>query len=437
MWAAGMSGGVATAAVQSLPEATPQIGGSATSGTDGTIEMVRQIVQCGSTMYAVGSFAQVRDAGSTTPLNRGNGMAFSAVAPHRLTAWDPKTNGQIDTVACVGDGSVLLGGTFTQAGSTTGIKNVIRVDGTTGAVLAPWNMSPGGRVAHIEVVSVGGVAHALVGGYFPGYLKSVNPLNGNPDNYVNGSTINVPISGNYVYPGVHSNGTRVWNMSVSPDQSAVLVTGDFTSVGNAHHEQIFRLNLGPTATVSGWSPTELYSHCAGIEPFYAQDAAWSQDMHTIYTATTGYRLYNDTQTARTGPCDAAIAYQADNQVEFGPGGYAGGPAHNWINYAGCDSLFAVAADADTVYVAGHERWIDNPNGCDSLGSGGRVQWGLGEIPVNTTTGQSVPGPNRGRGLGADDLLRTTAGLWIASDNQANTDMCSGKHGHMGICFLPN
>jgi hypothetical protein len=38
-------------------------------------------------------------------------------------------------------------------------------------------------------------------------------------------------------------------------------------------------------------------------------------------------------------------------------------------------------------------------------------------------GTPQPGPNRGRGLGAADLLKTSTGLWIASDNQANTDAC--------------
>jgi hypothetical protein len=51
-------------------------------------------------------------------------------------------------------------------------------------------------------------------------------------------------------------------------------------------------------------------------------------------------------------------------------------------------------------------------------------------------------PTRGRGLGAQDMLITPAGLWIASDNAQNVDACgktsSGAvaHGHAGLCFLP-
>jgi hypothetical protein len=45
--------------------------------------------------------------------------------------------------------------------------------------------------------------------------------------------------------------------------------------------------------------------------------------------------------------------------------------------------------------------------------------------------------SRARGLGADDMLRTSAGLWIASDNFADSATCGDVTGHAGICFLPN
>jgi hypothetical protein len=43
--------------------------------------------------------------------------------------------------------------------------------------------------------------------------------------------------------------------------------------------------------------------------------------------------------------------------------------------------------------------------------------------------------SRGRGLGADDMLATPAGLWIASDIDVGTDTCGGVSGMAGICFL--
>ena len=45
--------------------------------------------------------------------------------------------------------------------------------------------------------------------------------------------------------------------------------------------------------------------------------------------------------------------------------------------------------------------------------------------------------SRARGLGADDMMITSAGLWIASDdNLDGSDTCGGVSGHAGICLLP-
>jgi hypothetical protein len=43
--------------------------------------------------------------------------------------------------------------------------------------------------------------------------------------------------------------------------------------------------------------------------------------------------------------------------------------------------------------------------------------------------------SRARGLGADDMLVTSAGLWIASDNLDGSATCGGVGGHAGICLL--
>ena len=406
--------GTASANVSSTPALTPQLG---TSGTDGTIEEVRQIVQCGGTMYAVGRFTQVKNGGSNALIARNNAFAFSATAPYRVTGWNPNVNGQVETVECGTDGAILLGGQFTRAGGAT-VRNLAKVNASTGAAMA-FAQGPSAIVHHIEVV----LGHLLVGGSFPGYLKSVSPVTGQSDGY------GMPtIAGTYQFPGVAAHRTQIYNMSVRFDELAVLMTGVFTSVNGQRHEQIFRLNMTRgAATPSAWEPTELRTHCATVQPFYARDAAYAPDGKTIYAATTGFKPYNlGKNVPRSGPCDAVIAWQALNQAPFS--------GHNWINYTGCDSLYSVAVDATTVFAGGHQRWASNPNGCDRAGPGAIAQPGLGEFDVRTGAHQT--GPNRGRGLGAKDLLLTSAGLWIASDNQANTSSCAGVANRMGICFLP-
>ena len=434
LWAVLLVPGTASARVSSTPAATPQLG---TSGTDGSIEEVIQITQCGNTMYAVGSFTRIKNPNSSTLITRNNAFAFSAVAPHRVTNWNPNVNGRVETVACGTDGSVFLGGTFTNAGGAAN-RNLAKVNATTGASM-PFSYHPAGRVQHVEVVrDQAGVLHLLVGGYFTGLLDSRNPVTGADDGYGTPA-----ISGRYQFEGVAGHSPRVHNMSVYPApyqpgsttvHPAVLMTGVFTSVGGQRHEQVFRLNLTPgSATVSAWTPQELFEHCIGRQPFYAQDAAWAPDMSRIYVVTTGFRLASEQALppaqrpqTRTGPCDATIAYTTEERSFNG---------HLWINYTGCDSLYSVAADAETVFSGGHQRWVSNGNGCDRQGPGARFQPGLSE--VNASNGLYQPGPDRGRGLGAKDLLRTSAGLWIASDNQANTARCAGVANRMGICFLPN
>jgi hypothetical protein len=56
--------------------------------------------------------------------------------------------------------------------------------------------------------------------------------------------------------------------------------------------------------------------------------------------------------------------------------------------------------------------------------------------LSPATGRLTFNPNRARGLGADDMEITSAGLWIASDNLNNATQCGGVSGHAGICFLP-
>jgi hypothetical protein len=61
--------------------------------------------------------------------------------------------------------------------------------------------------------------------------------------------------------------------------------------------------------------------------------------------------------------------------------------------------------------------------------------------LNPANGMAEPN-SRGTALyhmsraNADDMLVTSAGLWIASSNRFGADNCEGVSGLAGICFLP-
>jgi hypothetical protein len=412
--------GAATGPVSSTPAVgTPQL---ATTGS--TTEQVRQLAQCGGTMYAVGSFTEIKRYSTT--YSRNNAFSFSATSPFQVTSWNPNVNGVVNSIAFnSGCTEAYLGGVFTSVDGTA-VKNIAEVSTSTGAVNTAFAHSAGGQVETLLTVG----SHVLAGGYFTSingssanpYFTSLNTTTGKDDGF-----LHLSISGNYQFPGVSSNGTRVYNQQLSNGGSLDLVEGDFTSVGGLPRQQIFMLNLaGSTATVTAWTSPEFSQACATVEPFYLQAAAWAPGDSEIYVATTGYHPYNmpTGATPRTGLCDAAAAFPS-TQASV---------SHLWINYTGCDSLYSTAADASTAYFGGHERWADNPNDCDAQGPGAIAAPGM--VGLSPATGAVTFNPTRDRGLGADDMLITGGGLWIASDNFDGTSRCAGVYGYAGICFLP-
>jgi hypothetical protein len=436
------------AAVPTGPvQATPVTSIPHFPATTTTTEQVRQIAQCGSTMYAVGTFTTIK-RGSVT-YTRNNIFSFSAIAPYKMTTWDPNVNGTVNTIAFNGTNcaDAYIGGKFTTVGATTA-KNLAEVDTTTGAVVTAFGHSASSKVETIASYN----NHLLVGGFFTGinnsttdpYFASLNPTTGKDDGF-----LKLNISGTYVFPGVTTNVTQVYNQSLSHTGSLDLAMGTFTSVGGVPRQQIFMLDLTTNpATVTGWTspqwdgslgeatpknPNNGYPYeCATVEPFYIQAAAWSPDDSTVYIGTTGYHPngWPTGSAPRTGLCDAAAAFPATQTSVLS----------EWINYTGCDSLYSAAADAGAAYFGGHERWSMNPNGCDFQGPGAFAAPGIEGLTPGTGSLLLNQGGTalytRARGLGADDMLVTATGLWIASDNASGSQMCGGVNGLAGLCLLP-
>src|SRR5215468_9250924 len=61
------------------------------------VQQIRQLVQCGDTMYAVGTFSAIRK-GSTT-YTRNNVFSFKATAPYTVTSWAPNAAGTYGTTS--------------------------------------------------------------------------------------------------------------------------------------------------------------------------------------------------------------------------------------------------------------------------------------------------------------------------------------------------
>jgi hypothetical protein len=407
--------GLAAGLFSAAAPAAATVGSAAASWTPSitsTNSTVRQLVQCGSTVYAVGSFSTVAQGGTSYPRN--NAFSFSATTG-ALTGWNPNPNGVVNSVALSGDcATAYLGGAFSAIGSTK-VADLAAVSTSTSAVNAAFGHTTNGAVNTVALVNSG--HELLVGGNFTtingtarGYYASVSPTSGAVDSYLTAA-----VAGRLP---ANSGPTKVYNQQLSPRGDRLLFEGIFTSVGGVGHLQIAELDLSSTAaTLDPWSNATLNStYCSTSEQFYARDAAFSPDQGTIYIATTGYQ-------GSSPYCDAVTAFANT----------ASAPV-KWINKTGGDSLYAVAAGPSDVYIGGHERWANNPNGSDSCGTGCVSRPGIGD--VSATSGLATTwNPTRSRGQGADDLLITSAGLWVASDTFDTAVNCAGKY-HPGICFFP-
>lgn len=402
-------------------------------------EQIRQLLQCGPIMYAVGNFAVVGQG--KRQFIRHNAFSFAAVAPFKLTSWQPDVHGVVNSITFSrGDcGDAYLGGKFTAIGHHEATNLAEVATKGVGAFVRRFRHSANKPVETLAAYQ----GHVLAGGFFSVIngsradpkMASLNYKTGQDDGF-----LRLHVSGHYRYPGAAPNGTRIYNQQISHSSKLDLVEGDFTSVGGQPRRQIFLLNLAsrPRATVTGWTsprfdgsrgypPRGYYFNCTGKEPFYIRSAAWSPDDSTIYVASTGYRPWNyPSGFPLRGLCDAAAAFTANQKS----------PSLRWVNYDGCYSLYSAAADANTAYFAGHELWSQSPDGCKTFRIDPHAISAPGFEGLSPSTGPLTFNPTRSRGLGADDLLVTSAGLWIASDNFDGSQMCGKADGLAGICLLP-
>ena len=208
--------------------------------------------------------------------------------------------------------------------------------------------------------------HILTGGYYTTinnssanpYMTSLNPATGKDDGF-----IHLGISGNYQFPGVSSNPTRVYNQQLSHDGTLDLVEGDFTSVGGQPRQQIFMLDVsGP-----------------------------SRDGHRVDLA----RVRRELQLQRVvlRPVRGLVAGRLHRSTSRRPGtsrmarrpGAVPGPGRVTrrsptrpprpaSRTRGSTTRAATRSTPPrptrrTAYFAGHERWSSNPNGCDFAGPG--------------------------------------------------------------------
>jgi hypothetical protein len=354
---------------------------------------VHKFVQVGGTMYAGGSFGSVSTPPGVSPggtFTRNNIVAFNATSGV-IQPFAPNVAGEVWALAANGT-SLYVGGTFATVNGVAR-RGVAKLDAATGAVDTAFNANlASGRVTDAAVVG----GRLLVAGTFPGRLRALNLTSGANTGY-----INVGISGTVAD---NAGPTQVYRFAVNPAGTRLVGVGNFTSVGGQTRWRAFMLDLDATATLNNWWYPPLQNLCAAASlPDYVKDVDFSPDGSWFAVVATGFVP----QAGGIGRdlCDATARFETGVPDPFRP---------TWINYTGGDTLHSVAATDVAVYVQGHQRWLNNPQGRNSPGPGAVSRPGIGAI--GPTSGLALSwNPTKDRGIGGKDLYVTSQGLWVGSD----------------------
>jgi PKD repeat protein len=362
-----------------------------------------KIVQVGNTMLVGGLFTTVSDPMNGPQYARQNLFAFDKTTGLVSQTCNPTVDGQVQQLLPgPTPDTVYVAGDFTKI-NNKGPNHVQLLDINTCTAVPSFKApSTNGGIETMEVLPNN---RLFIGGFFTkiagvdhGQLATLDATTGALDPYMN-----------IVVAQHHNTGTGA-KASIGPRESAVtpagdrlIVNGNFKTAGGLARDQLVMINLdAASASVSTTWATTLYSPICSPNAFdsYMRDVEMSPDGSYFVIAVTG------------GPhsgtlCDTATRWET----------YATGTtlSPTWTENSGGDTLWGVGVTNNAVYVGGHPRWMNNPNGSDSAGQGAVPRPGL--VALDPTTGVPLkwnPGRNP-RGEAAYDVYPTADGIYIVSD----------------------
>jgi hypothetical protein len=344
----------------------------------------------GNTVYAGGSFTQVRSQGATQTVARTNLAAFDRTTGAVRTGFTANTNGVVR--ALDSDGTRLfVGGSFTTVNAVTR-QRLAALDPATGAVNTGFVANAGSHVYALARrgarLFVGG-AFSSIGGKARSRIAAVSTTTGAVD-----ATFN---------PGADSS---VAAIAVSPDGATVYAGGQFTTIGGALSPY-----LGTVSGTTGVATGLVFAHMPR-DQVITLDIAPTGSQLFVGSAANRAAAYDTVSGKRRWYVDTdgdvqAIRYSAGN-VFFG--------FHD--GYLGDTTAHLLAADAATGLL---EPWQPKINSfwgvwaiaasTDALAIGGEFTTfsgvstqGIAILP--TTVAPPPPPPPSGAAVTADTYVNT-------------------------------
>ena len=374
---------------------------------------VDDIVQIGSRIYAGGTFSEVRQTPDGPNISRSFLFAFDATTGAIDERFAPRFDGPVMTLAVSPDGNLFVGGVFN------------RVNGDLSPKLVELGAASGNRIARFDATADAAVRELIVRGrtlYAGGIFTHIGGVKRRGLAALDATTGRVGRDFQIRVARPRRQGTTpgVYAMDVTSDGSTMIVLGNFRRVGGQDRSQAAMIDLGgKRATVEPWATRAFAPQCGRRFWTYMRDVDFSPDGRYFAIVTSG---------GYSGGPDAGVVCDTASRWETRPRDRHARPT--WVNYTGGDTLTSVALTGAAVYVGGHQRWVNNPDGDNEAGPGAIARSGLAALDPDD--GQPFPwDPGRDRGAGVGALYATQDGLWVGSD----TDVLAGET-HRKIGMFP-
>ncbi|WP_394298212.1 hypothetical protein [Streptomonospora alba] len=373
---------------------------------------VKAVAPVGDLVVVAGRFDRVAAPDRNETVDRHNVFAFDRSTGEISDDFAPDVDGTVTSaVPGPGGGTVHIAGRFDRVEGEN-LRGVALLSTGDGDPVDSFDAGvAGGSVYRAD--AYGG--HLYLGGSFDSVggaprsgLARVDRRTGAPD------------PGFDVSPGEARRGSlRVHELAISPRGDRLVAAGTFTRVDDRRRYQIAVIDTAARpAALADWS-TESYAAPCDYSRLhtYMRRIDFAPDGSYFAVVTAGG------PENKPGLCKTAARWET----------YAGpGAEPTWVNHTGGDSLYAVEATGAAVYVGGHQRWMDNPDGDHDAGPGAVERSGIAAL--DPRTGRALAwNPGRKRGHGAEALTSAPEGLYVGSDT---TGLAGTYRGRLGMFPLP-
>ena len=359
---------------------------------------VTQLAEVGNKVFAAGSFTQVGGQ------PRSYVAAFDRVTGALDATFKPTILGEVYAVTPGPTANTVYVAGILRSVNGVALSKVALLDATTGAPVSGFKPPTiNGTVQDLKY-RAGNLYLAgdftLVGTTARGGLASLHPTTGALT-----SALTVKLTEHH-----NTDATQVQkpvggkSLAITRNGARLVVIGNFRKANGLDRDQAVQINLtGTSSAVDPWQTN-------GFKPLCYN---WSNDWTVrVVSLAPDDSYFVIGSGGGGGPvkgtlCDTATKWKTQNPVADAK--------PQWVATSGGDTIWAVAASENAVYVGGHQRWMNNTLGNDFAGPGAVPRSGLSVLdPLSGVPMKWNPG-RVPRGTAVFGLLVARDGVWIGSD----------------------